>query len=247
MLKNAINAEILKLKHSGIFIPTLGLSILCVLIGSGNYFANKAVFSVPEWQALWTQVALFYGDFFYPIMAAICAAYLWRMEHTNHNWNSLMTAPISENIVFLSKFLILTIIGFLTQLFLMLIYYCVGIFAFHFKSDFPIAMAFGWLIYGWIAAISISAMQLYLSMRIRSFSIPIGISFGFCIIGLILYGLKIGKIFPNSLLILGIGATEATAIPLSEGISIGIVSIIYSCIFYILATYFLKKSDISAA
>lgn len=246
MLVHAISAEYMKLRRSKILLPCIGLPILGVLIGAGNFYANRAALSMPDWQALWTQVALFYGYFFYPILLAICSAYLWRMEHTNHNWNSLMTAPIPVRVIFMAKLMVLVVIGFTVQIFLLLLYWGVGTFLFHFTSAFPVGMAVQWLICGWIAAISVASMQLFLSMWIRSFAIPIGISLGCCIFGLALYVMRIGKLFPNSLLILGVGATDATSVPVGDAISIMTVSLLYTVLFILLSIRYLKKKDVVA-
>lgn len=246
MLSHAFSAELLKLRHSKILLPCISLPLLGLLIGAGNFYMNRAALHMPEWQAFWTQVALFYGYFFYPILLAVCAAYLWRMEHRDHNWNPLMTAPIPVWVIFLTKLVVLILIGLLVQCFLMFLYWCAGTFFFHFSSPFPIFLAIQWLLCGWLSAICVSAMQLFLSMWIRSFAIPIGISLGCCIAGLAFYALGVGKFFPNSLLILGVGATNATGISLDTILSIVLVGGLYTGLFIVLAIGYLKKKDISA-
>ncbi|MEC1720064.1 ABC transporter permease [Schinkia azotoformans] len=66
---------------------------------------NQGVLS-NKWYSLWSQVGLFYGEFFLPILIAISYAYLWRLEHLNKNWNMIMTAPVSAASIFLSKMLV---------------------------------------------------------------------------------------------------------------------------------------------
>ena len=70
MFKNAVLAEILKLKGSKIALPVILLPLISVLLGSGNFVANPHEL-VNGWYSLWTQVALFYGYFFYPIIISI--------------------------------------------------------------------------------------------------------------------------------------------------------------------------------
>ena len=246
MSAHAISAELLKLRHSKILLPCICLPFLGLFIGAANFTMNRTALHMPEWQALWTQAALFYGYFFYPILMALCAAYLWRIEHRDHNWNPLMTAPVPVRVIFLSKLIVLVFIGFMVQCFLMAIYWCAGTFFFHFTDPFPLGLALQWLLCGWLAAICVSAMQLFLSMRIRSFAVPIGISLGCCIVGLAFYALGAGKIFPNSLLMLGVGATSAIGIPMDTALSIILMGGLYTALFIILAIGYLKKQDIAA-
>ncbi|SHF06979.1 ABC transporter permease [Anaerotignum propionicum] len=102
MLRRCISAEWMKLHHSHIWIILMILPILSVLIGSANFYMNQGVLT-KEWYSLWSQVGLFYGEFFFPILIAICCAYMWRLEHHNKNWNMIMTAPVSTTSIFLSK------------------------------------------------------------------------------------------------------------------------------------------------
>ena len=99
MLINAIRAENLKSRHSNMWVAVLILPLLTAAIGAIIYGINASanLYDGAVWQQLWLQTGLFYGYFFFPILIAICASYLWRLEHTNHNWNSLMTTPVSRS------------------------------------------------------------------------------------------------------------------------------------------------------
>lgn len=91
MLINAIRAENIKSRHSNIWVAVIILPLLTAMIGAIIYGINASanLYDGAVWQQLWLQTGLFYGYFFFPILIAICASYLWRLEHTNHNWNSL--------------------------------------------------------------------------------------------------------------------------------------------------------------
>ena len=98
MLINAIRAENLKSRHSNMWVAVAVLPLLTAAIGAIIYGINASVslYDGDMWQQLWLQTGLFYGYFFFPILIAICASFLWRLEHINHNWNSLMTTPFSS-------------------------------------------------------------------------------------------------------------------------------------------------------
>lgn len=246
-MKRVIDTEWLKLKASGIWMPMILLPILGVAVGSGNYYANRQAFSMPEWYALWTQVSLFFGYFFYPILMAICAAYLWRMEHHNYNWNRFMTFPLPASKLLAGKLFLLGALALAVQIFLILLYWLVGRYGFGFTTDFPLAEAMERLFFGWLSALAVTAMQFYLSMRIRSFALPIGMSLGFSIIGLMCYSLGISLLFPNSILILGFNSNFRELFSLIRAIGMIGASFFYVALFLFLAIAYLRKRDISAS
>lgn len=243
----ALRAERLKARRVGLLLPAVGLPLLGVLIGTFNFSANRGAFETPPWQAYWTQVALFYGYFFYPVLLSICAAALWRVEHRGHNWNSLLTAPVPVQTLFAAKFSLLATVGLLAQLFLLLLYALAGVFVLRFDAPFPLGMAAGWAFYGWFAGLAVSACQLYLSLRIRSFAVPVGVCLCCCVLGLGLYVLHLGAFFPHSLVILGIGSTDAQAISPANGLPVVLSSLFYIGLFFALAVRWLKTADISVA
>ena len=94
MLRHAVAAEGRKLKGSCIWLAFLFLPAFSVFVGCANFSMNREILT-NEWQSLWTQVSLFYGDLFLAVLLSIYAAYAWRLEHLNHNWNTLMTASVT--------------------------------------------------------------------------------------------------------------------------------------------------------
>lgn len=101
-MKRSIYAEFLKLRHSRIGFVLVVLPLISMLIGCLNFYFNQGVLT-NGWYSLWTQVSLFYGEFFLPILIAICCAYVCRLEHLNRNWNMLMTSPVSVSSVFIAN------------------------------------------------------------------------------------------------------------------------------------------------
>ena len=243
MLRSCISAELRKLRHSHIGIILLILPILSVLIGSANFYMNQSVLT-KEWYSLWSQVGLFYGEFFFPILIAICCAYMWRLEHRNKNWNMIMTAPVSRISIFLSK---LTVVGILmigVQIFFFILYFLggklVGI-----TSQFPREI-FLWLCCGWITALTIGALQLALSMCIRSFAVPIGIALCAVFIGLGMYVVHLGLFFPNSLLTIGMGILSQTCLSSGEIILFFLMNLFYILVISTGAIQWMCKSDVVA-
>ena len=190
------------------------------------------------------QTGLFYGYFFFPILIAICAAYLWRLEHMERNWNRIMIFPFSRNKIFIAKLIVLAKAIFVAQLFLMLLVLFVGKILFGFSQPIPLQI-FWWLIMGWFSALSVGAVQLYLSMRIRSFAVPIGISVCLCMVGLVFYTLGFGSVFPYSQIVLGL-ASQSEELPVENLFTLVPFVIFYVVLFVSLATNYLNTKDIKA-
>ncbi|HBG5344626.1 TPA: ABC transporter permease [Clostridioides difficile] len=243
MLRKSVLGEILKLKHSFIWYILLALPLISVLIGTGNFYLNQSILK-KEWYSLWTQVSLFYGEFFFPILIAIFCAYVCRLEHMNHNWNNVMTLPINLKNVFLSKLIIISILTAITQI-VFVIFYIVAGNMLGFSQSVPNELT-GWIVKGWIISISIASIQLYLSIKIRSFATPIGISLCLSLfgMGLLVAQPSIGIFFPYSMLGSAMGIIKQSALNINDTIVTICVAFATTIIFSEIANKNFRKNDV---
>lgn len=243
MLTRCISVELMKLRRSRIWLILMILPIISVLIGSVNFYLNQGVLKY-EWYSLWSQVSLFYGEFFLPILIAICCGYMWRLEHFNKNWNMIMAAPISAVWIFLSKLMVAGLLLIFVQGLLFLLYFLGGTLM-GLSSKLPRELP-GWLLRGWIAVITISALQLALSMRIRSYATTVGIGLCASFIGLGMYIANLGLFFPHSMMVVGMGVISQKSISPGDMIIFFIMNIIYIVAISTFAIRWIKKSDVIA-
>lgn len=243
MLRRCISAEWMKLRRSRIAWILMLLPIISVFIGSTNFHLNQGQLT-KEWYSLWSQVGLFYGEFFLPILIAILCAYMWRLEHLNQNWNMMMTAPISASHLFLAKWIVVSVLLAVVQLLFLFLYLLGGQWA-GLTSDLPGELA-GWLFRGWFAAVTISTLQLALSMRIRSFAAPVGIGLCGVFIGLGLYVTGYGIFFPHSLLTIGMGVLSQTTLSPGNMFLFSAMNLLYMILIMIIVVYRIRKSDVTA-
>lgn len=244
MLRRCVTAEWMKLRHSHIWVILVVLPLVSILIGCANFYMNQGVLE-QEWYSLWSQVGLFYGEFFFPLLIAICCAFMWRLEHLNKNWNMIMTAPVSATTIFVAKLIVVGILLIFVQGFFFLLYLfggrLIGLTA-ALPGELP-----GWLLRGWIAALSISSMQLALSMGIRSFAIPIGIGLCASFLGLGIYVIHLGLFFPHSLLTMGMGVLSQTSLSSqSSHLIFFIMNLLYIASISAGAIHWMGKSDVKA-
>ena len=172
MLTRCILAERKKLRHSLILPACILIPIIPAIMGTFNYLQNLGILK-SEWYSLWTQHTLFYASFFFSPLLGLSCSYLWRLEHRNNNWNSIMTAPVPVCCIYFAKLTVILTITLLTQLWTGILYLVCGKIA-GLPGLFPPDIFF-WFLRGTVGALPICALQLFLSMKIRSFSIPIAI------------------------------------------------------------------------
>ncbi|MFL8672700.1 ABC transporter permease [Clostridioides sp. GD02404] len=243
MLRKAVLGEILKLKNSFIWYVLLALPLISVLIGCGNFYLNQGILT-KQWYSLWTQVSLFYGEFFFPILIAIFCAYICRLEHMNHNWNNIMTLPINLKNIFLSKLAVISVLTAITQI-VFVIFYIVAGNTFAFPDSIPKELT-GWIVKGWIISISIASIQLYMSIKIRSFATPIGIGLCLSLFGMVLLIAKpsIGIFFPYSMLGSAMGIIKQSALSINDTMVSIFVAFITTLVFSEIANRNFKKNDV---
>jgi hypothetical protein len=104
-----------------------------------------------------------------------------------------------------------------------------------------------WSLRGWFASISIAALQLGLSIRIRSFATPIGISLCAVFMGLGMYVLKIGMLFPYSLLTIGMGVLSQKGLTPLENIIFLLMNSLFILLFATWSIRRLKYKDIASS
>lgn len=241
MLYLCMKAENKKLRHSVIWAACILLPIIPAIMGTFNYLQNLDLL-LSGWYSLWTQYSLFYACFFYAPLIALYGSYLWRLEHLNHNWNMLMTMPVRISSICFGKLMVIFKVTVITQIWMILLFTLCGKLAG--LPGLPPLTILLWAARGIPAALAIGALQLLLSMCIRSFAIPIGIALGGSIIGLLVSNAGWGLFWPYSLMLLGMNS-NSTQDKLAGGFGGFLVSsmlffILFSGISYLL----LSKRDV---
>ena len=91
MIIRALRAELIKGRHAPVWIAFVVLPLIPAFLGTFNYLGNLALLK-SSWYSLWTQHTLFASYFFLPALLAVYCAWEWRLENTDHNFNSFLTA-----------------------------------------------------------------------------------------------------------------------------------------------------------
>ena len=241
MLLRSIRAELIKCRRSPVWLAFVVLPLFPAILGTMNYLGNLEVLE-HQWYSLWTQHVLFSSLFFLPAQLGVFCAWQWRLEHTDHNWNQAMTAPVPAGDLYLAKLILAAGVSLLSQTVTGFLFVLSGKLA-GLTAPLPPELP-GWLFFGALGGVSVCALQLFLSLRIRSFAIPVAIALVGGIAGLMLTSQGLGYLFPYSLLCLGMRAnnpTMALDLPLFlAGCAV------YVLLFCLLSLRALSRRDVSS-
>lgn len=242
MLLECVRMEQKKLRHSHLWMVFLAIPVIPAVLGAGNYLNNLELLK-SEWFSLWTQYSLFYSNFFYGPLIALYCSYIWRVEHLNHNWNRLMTMPVPVRDVFLSKLMLALGCTVALQLWVWVLFVIAG------KAvgltGMPPTEILVWLLRGSIGGLGIAALQLVMSMVIRSFAVPIALALLGSILGLIVSNGGLGLFWPYSLMLMGMNANRDENM-LENLAGFGISAAFFLILFTAAGILYLKKKDVAA-
>lgn len=237
----AVKVESLKLKRSPVWLAFFALPMISAFFGTMNYKMNLGVLK-SEWYSLWSQHTLFLCYLFMPALIGTYCSYLWRLEHTRHNWNSFLTAPLPISSLYLGKLTQAVRVTILGNLWIFFLFFVCGKAA-GIQGPFP-KEAPEWFLCGTVGAVVVCCVQLLLSLLIRSFAVPIGIALAGGILGLYMTNHDYGMNYPYSIYCLGMRANN----PNMEISTLTLIvnSIGYIAIFAALSVFYLRKHEISA-
>ncbi|MEK4423635.1 ABC transporter permease [Solibacillus sp. FSL K6-1523] len=197
-MKNILYVERLKLKRSRLWLLYLMGPLLGVFLAYINFYKNYNLFMQPgdnEWIEVWTQVALFMGPFVLPILVGIYAALVCREEHVGGGWKQLLALPLKHSEIFLGKFLTVVRMVIITMLVLITLFIGVG-FIKGVEGNLPIFAIFGFMIRGILACLPLILLQLIISIRAKTFGIPLAGSVIFTLPAIIIASTPLGQIYP---------------------------------------------------
>lgn len=240
MILRALHAECIKGKHAPVWLAFIVLPLIPAGLGTANYLGNLSLLK-SSWYSLWTQHTLFASFFFLPALLAVYCAWQWRLEHSDHNFNSFLTAPVSAWALYLGKLIPAIAVSVLAQAIIGVLFVISGKLA-GINDPLPPEL-FGWLLCGALGSVAVCAVQLFLSLLIRSFAIPVALGLLGGIAGLMVTAQGWGLYFPYSLLAVGMRANNPN-LELDVG-QLALSSGLFTLIFAVLTVYLLASRDVN--
>lgn len=240
MILRALHAECIKGKHAPVWLAFIVLPLIPAGLGTANYLGNLSLLK-SSWYSLWTQHTLFASFFFLPALLAVYCAWQWRLEHSDHNFNSFLTAPVPTWTLYLGKLIPAIAVSVLAQAIIGVLFVISGKLA-GINDSLPPELL-GWLLCGALGSVAVCAVQLFLSLLIRSFAIPVALGLFGGIAGLMVTAQGWGMYFPYSLLAVGMRANNPN-LELDVG-QLALSSGLFTLIFAVLTVYLLASRDVN--
>ena len=239
---NLLKAERIKLKRSPVFLAFLIMPVIPALLGTLNYNYHIEILT-EAWYSLWTQHTIFTCYFFLPIMVGIYCAYLMRLEHANANWGKILALPVKKSSVFIAKLLTASAMVFLSEVWISALFIISGKIA-ALPSPPPYADIAIYCIFGTLGGMVMASIQLFLSIFIKSFAMPIGIAFAGGLSGLVCLTKGYGHIWPYSLMAYGMNSNSPQELIKSGYAFFIIICIVYIALFTILGCISMSKREL---
>lgn len=245
MLGKLIRIELVKMKSSLFPLFLVGFNILSILIGSVIFAANI------EWIAndgnkslvLWGQSSLYSSQIFFPILIGVLCAVSWQYEENDRNWQRMSTVPVKQSNLVLAKFFSIQIYTLINQGIFFLLF-CLSCFILSVPEvrylDF-----ISWSILGWLGTFSITAIQLFLSIKLRSFTFPIILATAGAILGLmtLFVGKTLFTVFPYTQITIAMRARNPVNFSLYEFILFVGILVVWTFVGLFSALIVLKKRE----
>ncbi|MED4953557.1 ABC transporter permease [Paenibacillus macerans] len=197
-MKNILYVERLKLKRSRLWLLYFIGPMLGVLLAYTNFYKNYDLFMQPgdnAWLEAWTQVALFMGPFVLPILVGIYAAFVCRGEHVGGGWKQLLALPVGHSQIFLGKFFMVVRMVVITMVILFGFFTIVGLVK-GIAGDFPFLALLGYMLRGILATLPLALLQLMISIRAKTFGIPLAVSIIFTLPAILVASTPLGQVYP---------------------------------------------------
>lgn len=237
-----LKTELQKCRRSPVWLAFLVLPIFPAVLGTGNYLANLEALE-NGWYSLWGQHTLFSSTFFLPALLGVFCAWQWRLEHTDHNWNSFLTAPVPVWKLYAAKLILAAGISLLAQMCIGALFLVSGTIAGISEPVPPELLE--WLLCGTLGSVSVCAVQHFFSLTIRPFAPPVAFGLIGGILGLMFTAQGWGYAFPYSLLCLGMRANNPQMnLDLPPFL---LSALVYTIVFSLLALRYLRRRDVGEA
>ncbi len=240
--RRSVRAENKKLRGGGVWAVFLLIPLLSAAYGTFSFCYNSAAVT-QDWAGLWGQHTLYYALFFFAPMAAIYAAWLWRLEHLGHNWALVMGMPVPRPCLFAAKLAAAFRLVLLTQGWMWLLFFGCGKLWARLPGTPPPACLL-WALRGALAAVPMLALQLLFSMLCRSFVPPVLLALLGGVAGFLFVSKGWGLYWPYGLPALGMNANQGRDMLGGQALPFAAACLGFTLLFTAAAALLLQKWDV---
>lgn len=170
---DVIRVEFLKLRRSMSWAVIVILPVIMVVSGSVSTSAGGSGFD-DGWHTLWIRSIGFYGMAILSVGIGVLASLVWRVEHRNGNWNTLMTSPVPTSQILLGKTAAIALLAAAMQVVFVIAVVISG--KLHGLDGILPGKHLATSLLVVIAGVPVAALQSALSAVLRSFAVPVAIA-----------------------------------------------------------------------
>lgn len=167
-----------KIRSSTIWIPVLVAPLLATMVGilfAGQRHGNAGLAMKSDWLVVYEMTIQLYAMLFVPLCTGVIAAMVCRAEHLAGGWKQLLVMPVTRSSIYWAKLFWTLVFVALMQLLMLAGIVLIGLI---YRYTGPIPWHDFWLgiLGGWLAAIPLAALQLWVSFVWKSFGAPFAIN-----------------------------------------------------------------------
>lgn len=228
-----IRAEISKIQW-GIVITLILMDMFINGAMGIMQLSDYKEFFAPSWSTLYEYAVNLHSMFFFPLYCGILASLLCHYEHRTGGWKLIMAMPVSRSQIYYAKFLLLLLLLGATQALFVVGYLASGLIADP-PGSIPWSTVLLSMIGGWLGIFPLSALQLMISARVRSFGAALALNMCCVIPNIVMTGFYsfVGAWFPFTIPYYVMMPQTASYAPRVEPYSLAII-ILFTAIFYII-------------
>lgn len=237
-----IRFEIKKILHSSVPVFLFIFNFIGTLMGTLLFALNrKQLIDGTESLILWGQTLFYASQLFSPILIGIICSVSCQFEEKQNNWQRLLTFPLSPRQIVHAKFVSITLVSLVSQVIVLLLFFISALVLRVPLVSFSLFLS--WSVTGWIGTFSIIALQLFLSIRLKQFSVPILLAAVGSILGLLslFISQQLFTLFPYAQLAVGIRARSLVSFELPELLTFLLINTVYTVLALQLAQRCLRK------
>ncbi|MGM0920185.1 MAG: ABC transporter permease [Bacillota bacterium] len=193
MMMQLLSAELLKLRKTKVlsllFVSPFFAGVLGFKLGQIEGIPN-------EWLSPLLIMVPAHALILLPLMIGILTSFLCRYEHLQGGWKQLLSLPVSRVSIFMSKWLMISLLILINQLLFITAWVIVGAVK-GYSDPFPADIFIKLLTGGFLAALPLAALFLWVSMAWTSFAAPLALNVMFTLPNImIINSEKIGPYYP---------------------------------------------------
>jgi hypothetical protein len=195
-MKALLATEWLKLRKTKI-LPFLLLGPVLVFVIALNVDVSAPELKGLKYIYVLLNANLAYAVLILPLMVGVLSTLICRYEHQAGGWKQLFALPTTRGRVYISKFIIVSLLVLAMQLLVLVALLIVGMMK-QYGESIPLELLLRGIVGGWIATQPLIALMLWLSTLFQSLGAPFAVNVIFTIPTIMVLNSKYAPYYPWS-------------------------------------------------